>query len=358
MAEILRTYRWTLTLLTPLHIGSGDSLWEAFDFVTVGDETVVLEKEKIWQAALFDEQNTLNRTLLHQPPGALVSSEELGSESPLVRYRMQGTPHGAEVRAQLKDVHGRPYLPGSTLKGALRTVMLWEKIRTEQVKVRPDNLGRNRKWAAQPLEKAAFGRDPQHDLLRAIRVADSPSVSQEALRLVRAYAFGTGRGAGATQIPINVEAVIDGTAFTTEVTVDRYALQQLMGDPDIDLAGKLPAIARRWAEMQLAHEAEVYRRRRWQVPVQVNRILQQTLETRENAFLLQLGWGTGWTTKTISPLLPKPVQDQIVGRYGLSRGKHRPGDEFPKSRRMSGEPGPQGPRPALPFGWVLVEMET
>lgn len=358
MAEILRTHRWTLTLLTPLHIGSGDSLWEDFDFVTVGDETVVLDKEKVWRAALFDEQNALNRTLLHQPPGNLVSPEDLRPESPFVRYRMQGTPHGAEVRAQLKDVHGRPYLPGSTLKGALRTVMLWEKIRTEQIKVRPDSLGRNRNWAAQSLEKAAFGRDPQHDLLRALRVTDSAGASRESLRLVRAYAFGPGRGPDATQIPINVEAVIDGTTFTTEVTVDRYALEQLTGNPDIDLAGKLPEIARQWAKAQLTHEAEVYRSRGWQIPRQVNRILQQTMAKWEDVFLLQLGWGTGWTTKTIGPLLSKSLQDQIVGRYGLSRGKHHPGDEFPKSRRMSGEPGPRGPRPALPFGWVLVKMET
>ncbi len=358
MAEILRTYRWTLTLLTPLHIGSGDSLWEDFDFVTVGNETIVLNKEKVWQAALFDEQHALNRTLLHQPPGDLVAPQDLGAGSPFVRYRMQGTPHGAEVRAQLKDVHGRPYLPGSTLKGALRTVMLWEKVRTKQVKVQPDTLGRNRKYAAQSLEKAAFGRDPQHDLLRTIRVTDSPGVSQESLRLVRAYAFGSGQGADATQIPINVEAVVDGTTFTTEVTVDRYALQQLMGDPDIDLAGKLPEIARGWAKAQLEREAEIYRSRGWQVPRRVNHILQQTLEARKDIFLLQLGWGTGWTTKTIGPLLSKSLQDQIVGRYGLSRGKHRPGDAFPKSRRMSGEPGPQGPRPALPFGWVLVKMET
>ena len=74
--------------------------------------------------------------LLRLPPAQLEDPEELGADSPCVLYRLRGTPRGEEVLAQTKNAWRQPHIPGSSLKGAIRTVLLWEAVRTGRVQVR------------------------------------------------------------------------------------------------------------------------------------------------------------------------------------------------------------------------------
>lgn len=361
MPEPLQTFTWKITLLTPLHIGSGESLWEGFDFVRDGPETVVLNQDKLWEDRLFgdaDPDASLNLTLLRQQPGSVVTAKDLAPGSPSVRYRLRGLPQGAEVRAQLKDAWGRPYLPGSTLKGALRTVLLWDLVRSGRVQLNESRLGDRREYAGQALEQAAFGADPNHDLLRTLKIGDSTPVDVEALQLVRATAFSP--GTQQQNIPINVEAVVDGKSVTTPVTVESYLFDQPslgFGAYRSWLTQELPAVARAWAKEQLRGELDTFRNYRWQTPHQVSRLLRkQVADLPDNAFMLQIGWGTGWLVKTIGSLLPDATREQIIGRYRLSRGRRQPGAPFPKSRRLSNL-RPQGQaEPGIPLGWVLVEV--
>src|SRR5690606_18415556 len=108
-------------------------------------------------------------------------------DSPLFRYVLQGTPRssaeGAQVREQVKDAYDRPYLPGSSLKGALRTVLAWSIWRERKLQPDARQLQRRRAWAASSYEKAIFGRSPNHDLLRALQVSDSQPLDAAALMI-------------------------------------------------------------------------------------------------------------------------------------------------------------------------------
>ena len=54
---------------------------------------------------------------------------------------------------------------------------LWEAVRTGRVQVLERDLDRRRERAAQKIEQQAFGSDPNHDLLRALRVGDRRPLS-------------------------------------------------------------------------------------------------------------------------------------------------------------------------------------
>jgi len=76
-------------------------------------------------------------------------------------------------------------------------------------------------------------------------------------------------------------------------------------------------------------------------------------------FLLQLGWGGGWDSKTFGDILTRDghVFEQVVQKYGktmVRQGKYKAGDTYPKSRRVVVNAGDQ---PMFPLGWIKVRME-
>jgi hypothetical protein len=82
-------------------------------------------------------------------------------------------------------------------------------------------------------------------------------------------------------------------------------------------------------------------------------------------FLIQLGWGGGWDSKTFGSRLRtnRPLFQYILNRrdYHMVRGRRMANDPFPKSRRVavSAAQDVQGGRtstPGTPLGWVLVSL--
>ena len=122
-------YTLKVTTITPLHIGSGEELLNEYDFAVYNGQTW-----RINEAALLEAQNAddprLAERLARTPPAQLLDKPtDFRPGSPCFRYVVKGVPRsalaGAQVREQLKDTFDRPYLPGSSLKGALRTALAW-----------------------------------------------------------------------------------------------------------------------------------------------------------------------------------------------------------------------------------------
>ena len=73
--------------------------------------------------------------------------------------------------------------------------------------------------------------------------------------------------------------------------------------------------------------------------------------------MLQLGWGTGWHSKTFDDRLSEdaPLFAEIVRTHGLKGNKSRTfteGDLFPATRKLVLE----GEQSAAPLGWVRVDV--
>ena len=79
----------------------------------------------------MDEQDVddprLAEQLARTKPKDLLNPADFHADSGLFRYVLEGTPRseaeGAVLREQIKTPFGKPYLPGSSLKGALRTAL-------------------------------------------------------------------------------------------------------------------------------------------------------------------------------------------------------------------------------------------
>ena len=114
-------------VLTFLHIGTGKVLQEGFDYVVAGSQTLRIHEGKFMEW-ISSQGEAFARMTQGTPPGELLRAH-LRPGSPFVRYALPGAPQATrEIRECVKDALDRPYIPGSSLKGALRTVLLLSLI--------------------------------------------------------------------------------------------------------------------------------------------------------------------------------------------------------------------------------------
>jgi len=353
-------YRLRITTLSEIHIGDGHVLRREFEFAVHQGRFYRLSVPRL--LAHYDLEgrapDVLDR-MAGVPPARWLAPSDFERRE-LFPYILPGDPGVAEVRAFLKDPWHRPYVPGSSLKGALRTAILWAIGRERGARISLDQLDRRREWAARPIERAWLGRDPHRDLLRALRIGDgTPLPPDEALRVVRAVVQVGPRQA----VPLAVEALRPGVTFEALLTVDERLLEA--GEQALGWAGKgkylrnLVVVARNFALDRIRRElewAEAHRLKGLQAfYADLHGRLSRMREAKAMAFLLRVGWGGGWTHKTLGrEFFDEATWEDLLRRYIRPRGKRRPGDPFPKSRRVVLDP--EG-RPLRPFGWMAVEME-
>ncbi len=384
-------YKMTVTTLTPLHIGTGQKLSAGYDFVSDDRQNITyrLRVDTILEHALGEEAR-LNEQILRSKPAQLVELTELRpAESKFVAYRLKGLPQSAEVNEQVKDVWGQLYLPGSSLKGALRTVISRHLAASDErmKSALQIPVEARAKFADDEMDKAIFGSNPNRDILRALQIADSRPVKQSPQLINVKIVKGS-----QLQSPVDVEAIPAQTTFEITIHVEEYLFRELKKVARFerqgavewvnparklgwrpekvdwlgDLLTALPIFGRNLAQqrfkreisyfkqMGLAHLATLYEG--WQKQLQDMR--------GQNVFFLQIGWAGGWESKTLGRDLLAKDENEFAAlrtRFALGRPpdfkgrwEAKPGQAFPASRRLVVEGG----RPAAPLGWVKVELEA
>ncbi len=363
--NLKQRYELTISLLAPLHIGSGRELLRDFDYVTHGGKTWVIRPEGMLDA-FVDSEGNLDERIIGRPARELLTSRDYDpANKSLFRYVLPGQPRtqgsGAVLREQYKDAFDRPYIPGSSIKGSLRTILAWHGFQVQKMALNVGELQGGRSWAAQPMERRIFGRDPNHDLLRALQVSDSVPQPQETLRIVNAQVVTGSEKPGS---PIEMEAVRSDTIFHAMLTVDEF-LRSDQAEPELRMGGRwswlndLPALGRAWAEQHLERERNWFRQRKYDAVGRLYHQMLGLLKTNKlaaNQFFMQIGWGGGWESKTLGNVLraESGQWERLLGDKRLSpaRFKRKTGDPFPKSRRVV----VVNEQPVAPLGWCLVEM--
>lgn len=363
-------YDVTVSVLTPLHISSGRDLLNQYDYAIHNGRTWRLNEAELLEAQDVEDAKVAAQ-LARTPPAQLLQTRDFQPDSDLFRYVLQGTPRsqdaGAQLREQIKDIFDRPYLPGTSLKGALRTALAWNVWQQRRIRADMRKIGQRRQWAGQRYEQDIFGHNPNHDFLRALHVGDSIPSNAERLMIINARVINP---RGTLAAPIEVEAIAPDTQFSLTLKIDEALFSQwavsnqlrLKGD---DLLHNLPRAVHNHSVSLARQEVEWFGR--------INRAKQITdlyqqlarLKPRARSFLICLGWGTGWTSKTFgSHLQADPaLMEDLVRKFRLGRGKRQKGDPFPKSRRVvvqvsKDRSGRTVERPIRPWGWCLVEMKA
>lgn len=364
-ASPFTTFDVTVRAVTPLHVGNGIELIRNLDFVTEGNEFVVLDVERVY-GQLFNKLPEAQWLQLANLPLSRVLNTTGARE--LAKYRLPiadgASDEGYEgVRAHIRDGFGRAYMPASSLKGAIRTAFAtafaaevgqeWVDDKLREVTGRRPR----REFAAQALDQDVFGGRPNNDALRALRPSDLYAATNDesaALELVETRVVKRNGDSTAT---IMVEAMPIGTTLHGTMTVDVNPMAYL--DERLrDAWGGLTGFAALGAVGFLRQQSDalIVRERRYlggsavaAEYVALER-LQSTLP--ETDALVWVGWGSGWTAKTYGEALTaSPEFPQVAGTFRLGSAGRDP-MAFPTTRRLvfSGE------RATKPMGWAVVTI--
>jgi CRISPR-associated protein Csm5 len=396
---------FTVTFLSPVHIGTEERLDE-HDFVYENGQlirfrvTPILEQMDDEQLSQFVENGLeavmdwLRQTELWQRAKVY--------QSPVTR---QPNWRSEPIRPFIADPLLRPYLPGTEIKGAIRTAVAWWLLRQKNLAALRQKLlqrlpqhqpsRRELVQAGQWLEQSLFGSDPNHDILRSLRVQDSTPVEPERLKVFPVIvAVRTNKGLQWLQSPrggerrsrytddhrqavANFCECLDGSVSGVKLTV---ASDTFLSDGEIERGEVKLSVPEKlgWEETkrqavanwgtacnELAKEVAESERNWWKEVKDATRdIGAKTVAARmerfydelsnrikaesDEAVFLNIGWGGGWRTKTVVELFGDEAVQEVVSRYGLDRGSHsRP---FPKTRKVAW----RGSNDFVPLGWLKL----
>lgn len=382
----------TLETLTPLHVGSGEVYVKGLEYFerkgpqNVVDLTVV---PRNWLAAI---EKNLSANEINGLANALEKGDALGwleKNKRLASLRKHTLPLNAkenpprEIREQITNGLGLPLVPGSSLKGALRTAIIKElliqdsslqdalhkeKVRLlREHKVKPEH-------ADKLFLKTALGSDPKYDLMRTMRVGDL-SYQQSDLALFKVMTLSLGANDSFSPKPfLNVVEGIrpDRTAtglISFDLRLQEYA--EGRGKALFNFRTRLDSTwllqALRNLSKNLLQEELAFLEGKKGMHIEglragLRRLDGVSKNLGQNEAIFNLGWGIGWRGMTGSLIDNKDLdKDQsalrkslnLAANYDKKRQQfkylHMP---FPKSRRVA----LQGDAPVT-MGWVKIRME-
>jgi|Deesub1362A_J573_1020465.scaffolds.fasta_scaffold18463_2 CRISPR-associated protein Csm5 len=175
MGGLIRRHRLRLSVVTPVHVGTGQEL-SPLDYVIRGERLYVLDQRAFLAALSPADREKLKLAVLE---GDLVKIRDqiyqLAREPE--RYSRAQARVGASVKEQYHDKRDklgpklavyphlrggsewRPLIPGSSLKGAIRTAVL-EALVQDKHDLRQRRWSKNDKKAGRKLEAAILGHPP------------------------------------------------------------------------------------------------------------------------------------------------------------------------------------------------------
>ena len=412
---LVRPQTFAVTFLSPIHIGTEERLDE-HDFVYENGHLIRFRITPILERMGEQELERFVNEGLEAVKDWLRQSG-LWQQLQLYQSAVPRQPrwNREPVRPFIADPLLRPYLPGTEIKGAIRTAVAWWLLKQmdeqgrQEMKRKVGKRQRNgriederdRRWAGQWLEQSLLGSDPNRDILRSLRVQDSTPVEPHRLKVFPVLvAVRTNWGLQWLQSPrsrqqrsqytndrhytndhqnavANFCECLDGSVSGITLTITNDAF---LGDGEIARGGTKLSVPSElgWKETmrqaitnwekacnELAKEVAQSERNWWKQVKDASRdigaktmaaIMEQFYERLlnrinvegEEAIFLNLGWGGGWQTKTVTKIFNDDTVQEIVKRYGLDRGaKSHP---FPKTRKVAW----QGGNEFIPLGWVKL----
>ena len=238
-----RKFKLTLCTLGPVHIGSGQ-LRTAREYILEGDEyyfpdMTLLYDELIKQGIdekfekfLINSDNKTNRISDFLAEHGITKRDfggyrlkATGLEKPKGDYttRNQETTDPGEINGVhqfMRDCYGNPYIPGSSLKGAIRTILMnthWHSTNFKQEN-KKGKIVENKKaipWG--PTRRQRHKElEPFDDIFNEIRVSDSQTLTNDDLILVQKWDF-TPDDTKPHSLSIYREALRPGTKMEFEI---------------------------------------------------------------------------------------------------------------------------------------------
>ncbi|HIX67552.1 MAG TPA: type III-A CRISPR-associated RAMP protein Csm5 [Candidatus Anaerostipes excrementavium] len=250
MGQYLKSYRVILTTKSPVFVGSGEKVQKKQYVLDREKEKMYLPEMKTMYHALQKrgmgqayERYLLNRD--EKDFAAWMQNNKISSKEylPWMRYQLDCsdvalTHQTNDLLLCVKDPYGMPYIPGSTLKGALRTILLADKLLTDpnqkrraqkNIRKEIDASRSKRRYLvreANDMEQQAFHllnyktnqRNSVQDIMRGMIISDSKPLSLKDLTVCQQIDHHV--GGTKKRLPIMRECIRPGRQIEFTMTID------------------------------------------------------------------------------------------------------------------------------------------
>jgi len=361
------TQKFRITVLTPVHIGTGFRKMKGIDFYfdERTSQVILVDLDEIG-TLLVDNSQALNEL------ANLDEQNDIGDLTRRYHLNLKNNKNypinsvGREFLEFVRTGLGQPLIPGSSLKGSLRTAILRNIIdqksdveRRELFKEIPN--GGNPKSASDKLLKKIFGSNPNYDLMRVLIISDS-HFSEADLMLIESRVLSQNRnGWHWKPMPVWCEVLRPGTKAEVGLSLDNFLLSDSIAVKKLNFPNRIPDDLNQfinqinhYSASMIGAEITYFEERDSEKP-ELNEIIRNLnlvkkhIPANDSAMVIRLGWGSGWKHMTGDYLeRDKDILEKIRMNFRLGR----PGMPFPKSRKIAFQNG----KPIFPFGWIKLEV--
>ena len=234
----LHRYKLTLTVKSPLFIGNGDKLRQA-EYIPDRQKWLVVSLPELLRVLAGKNLLDAFEVFISGPKNEPVSSwlrknnVNVSAKESWVKYILDGSgfEHGNDLMAMIKTPAGNPYIPGSSLKGVLRTALIEDAMTASLAETVLNDLSSNPKDKRSGKEERVFytlnlnkerPEDAVNDKMRAIEISDSAPFSGSPLIVCRTIDYGVNKYGSAEDkpMPLYRECVKPGSKTVMYLTVD------------------------------------------------------------------------------------------------------------------------------------------
>ena len=367
--NIQTTYVCRLEALAPVHVGSGETLKKDFDFFIQNGKAHLVSSAKIMTevAKLGPEKiNAFTTAMDGGKAGEWLRQHGIRVKT-LAREScpLPGGKDPREIRAQIKDGFGNPYLPGSSIKGALRTAVIRKLFTASNVNLKTQSNDKE-------ICKDVLGKDAKLNLMRCLAVGDfaltkSDQTAVNNTLVYRLDSPGSGKMSPKQIGPpkkkfdmqICIQHFLPAAICSGNISVNNFLSAKdrehdcFKFKAHIDLPWLIHA-CRELAAHTIETELSFFKDKTGK-PVQgiVNfyKALQEKQnQLEDNEIIIQMAWGAGWRGMTGQLLEENDLTPQLRGKLKLA-SKYKDAFPFPKSRRIVTVNGRE-----MPLGWVKLSF--
>lgn len=247
MNSYLKHYKIILKTIAPVFIGSGKQ---------IGKREYIFDEEMIY---VLDENKLINailkRNLIDDFTRSMfnlkfwLNKNGMRNYEQLAAYTLSGIENVDErslknIQECVKDAYNKPYIPGSSLKGALRTVILWNEIYENSDKLnnvrselnskvndrtlRPKELKKELGIVSDELEKQFFVKkinDIDRKIMQGLIIGDSKPLSLDDIVLCKKIDVNLNGRLGKSKSLLLRECIRPETEIEFDMTIDPVVLQ-------------------------------------------------------------------------------------------------------------------------------------
>ncbi len=356
----------TISTLTPIHIGSGGK-YSAAEFLIKGNQLYRIDINKLF--GMLDEKSKEDFIIQLEEPYFQLGSFLKGKNIEISKIKLYSCNLKAGFPAEINEhvkTNGGAFIPGSSIKGSIRTAILYNLIEEKDVyrisKIFDLKYWQRDKEIQKFIDNFFSGKAKEQSsyssFLRFLQITDTDTINNVSVYSIKVANVERGgmtwykrRGREVTLFNETIDTNENlGVEISEHYNPNIYKDLKLGEKERLINLDKIREYIYNFSADLIEHELEFAEK--YHMFLLKNFYEQLKSKNTKGSPVLRLGHGSGYLATTIGLKLKRYPNVFEKVRRSL-RGKSYP-YEFPKTRKIVIENG----KPAYPLGWVKLRLRN